>query len=90
MINNDIQTGLRVVSQIPLDQKTYFVNEAALADLGSDNNLAFSYYKGMQVYCVTEKTRYEWEESLTGLLPVSFTYPNNLIVNGVTRTVNLT
>jgi hypothetical protein len=80
---NDIQTGLRVVSQIPLDQKTHFANETILQDLGPNDNLAFTYYEGMQVYCVLEKSRYEWVESPIGLLPVSFTYPNNLIINGV-------
>ena len=83
MNNNDVQTGLRVVSQIPLDEKTHFLSEEDLKNLGINNNLAFTYYEGMQVYCVAEKTRYIWEESHTGLLPVSFTYPNNLIVNGV-------
>lgn len=83
MNNNDVQTGLRVVSQIPLDEKTHFLSEEDLKNLGINNNLAFTYYEGMQVYCVAEKTRYIWEESPTGLLPVSFTYPNNLIVNGV-------
>lgn len=47
MNTNDVQTGLRVVSQIPLDEKTHFASEAALKNLGTDNNLAFSYYKGM-------------------------------------------
>lgn len=80
---NDVQIGLRVVAQIPLDQKTYFVSEDTLKDLGPEDSLAFTYYKGMTVYCVLEKSRYEWTESTTGLLPTSFTYPSNLIVNGV-------
>lgn len=88
MNTNDIQTGLRVVSQIPLDQKLYFANETALSNLGSNNNLAFTYYQGMQVYCVTEKTRYEWVDTAVTagpyLMPSNFTYPANLVVNDIT------
>jgi hypothetical protein len=83
---NDIPTGLRVPAQVPLDAKLYIANEASLMNLGISNNLAYTYYQGMTVYCVLEKRRYEWREGLlgeVGLLPIGFTYPTPLIINGV-------
>lgn len=83
---NDIPTGLRVPAQVPLDAKLYVASEASLLNLGIASNLAFTYYQGMIIYCVAERKRYEWREGAigeVGLLPVGFTYPNPLIVNGV-------
>lgn len=81
---NNIPIGLLVPAQIPLDVKVYCPNEATLANLGTNNNKAFSYYEGMIVYCVAEKKRYEWKEALPdlgqGLLTENFVYPNNLQV----------
>ena len=84
---NDIPAGLRVPAQVPLDTKVYKLSQAVLADLGENNNLAYTYYKGMVVYCVAERTEWEWREPLNsseiGLLPSNFTYPSGLIVGGV-------
>lgn len=83
---NDIATGLRVPAQIPLDAKLYIQNEATLANLGTSNNLAFTYYKGMIIYAVEEQTRWEWREVVgleVGLLPSNFTYPDSLVVFGI-------
>lgn len=83
---NNIPTGLIVPAQIPLDAKLYVADEASLTNLGVSNNLAFTYYEGMIVYCVAEKTRWEWREGAVGeigLLPTGFTYPSPLIINGV-------
>lgn len=83
---NDIPVGLRVPAQAPLDAKLYIADEPSLINLGISNNLAFTYYQGMVVYCVAEKRRWEWREGLlgeVGLLPTSFTYPPILVVNGV-------
>jgi hypothetical protein len=83
---NNIPTGLLVPAQVPLDAKLYVANEASLLNLGVSNNLAYTYYAGMVVYCVAEKRRYEWREVVgpeLGLLPVSFTYPSPLVVNGI-------
>ena len=82
----DIPVGLRVPAQVPLDAKLYIADEASLMNLGISNNLAFTYYEGMIVYCVLERRRYEWRVGgigEVGLLPIGFTYPNPLIVNGV-------
>lgn len=84
----NIPTGLRVPAQIPLDIKTIALNETVLSNLGDNNNLAFTYYNGLKIYCVEEKTTYIWREvevgeENTGLLISDFTYPNNIVVNNI-------
>ena len=84
---NDITTGLRIPSLIPLDVKLYTTSKANLLDLGVNNNLAYTYYLGMRVYCATEREIWEWRQELipteNRLLPTNFTYPNGLIVNDI-------
>lgn len=86
---SNIPTGLKVPTQIPLDVKTIALSESVLSNLGTNNNLAFTYYEGLKVYCVEEGTTYIWKEvqsgeENTGLIPSDFTYPDNLIVFGIT------
>lgn len=85
---NDITSGLRIPSQEPLDLKTYCLSQAILANLGVMNNLAFTYYEGMIVYCVAEKSKWLWREveigeTGSGLRTTNFTYPAGLSNNGV-------
>ena len=83
---NNILTGLSVTSQVPLNKKEYIINENALKDLGTNNNLAYTYYKGLRVICQEERTEYEWKEMElgdVGLLASNFIYPDGLIVDGV-------
>lgn len=85
---NDILTGLKTASQQPLDAKLYSLSESALEDLGANSNLAYTYYKGMRVYCAEEQSTWEWrevqeEEDEDPLLDIGFIYPSNLTVNGV-------
>ena len=84
---NDIPTGLRVPSQIPLDIKEYFATLADIMDLGTNNNKAFTYYKGFRAYCVENDNIYIWREAVPelgpGLLPSNFTYPNETECFGV-------
>ena len=84
---NDIPTGLRVPSQIPLDIKEYFATLADMLDLGTNNNKAFTYYKGFRAYCVENDKIYIWREAVPelgdGLLPNNFTYPNGTECFGV-------
>ena len=84
---NDIITGLRTVNQQPLDAKLYALSESQLESLGIGNNLAYTYYKGMRVYCANERTIWEWRQpdnpGETGLLPSHFVYPTGLIINGI-------
>ena len=80
---SNIPTGLKINSQIPLDIKGYALNEATLAYLGVDDNLAFTYHEGLRVVCIEERKAYEWREvgvgeENTGLVAVDFTYPNSL------------
>lgn len=84
---SNIPLGLKITTQIPLDAKTIVNSEAVLSNLGFNNNLAFTYYDGMVVTCQLEKTDWQWREvvgSEVGLLATNFTYPNNIVVNGIT------
>jgi hypothetical protein len=81
----DIATGLRVPLQIPLDSKQIITSEALLSNLGIGDNLAYTYYDGLVVTCLEERTNYEWRQALVGeigLLPNNFVYPENWIVFG--------
>ena len=83
-----IPLGYKIPSQIPLDAKTYIQNETLLSDLGLNNQLAFTYYKGLLINCIDENTKYEWNEVTiendgTGLLDNNFQYPSNHIVFGI-------
>lgn len=84
---NDIPTGLNVPSQIPLNIKEYFATLADLLNLGTDNQKAFTYYKGFRAFCVENNNIYIWKEALpelgAGLLPSNFTYPNGTQCYGV-------
>jgi len=78
--------GLRVQTQIPLNVKEYAESEDALKNLGANNNLAFTYEKGLIVYCIEEGTRWEWKEmevNDVGLIPSNFIYPDNIITFGI-------
>jgi len=81
---SDIATSLRVTTQLPLDHKRFSISEAELADLGDDNNLAYTYYDNLKVFCWDEKTEWVWREvetgeEDTGLLGSDFTYPNGIV-----------
>ena len=76
----NIPTGLKVPSQIPLNTKEYVKNEAELANLGLDDNKAFTYHDQLEVVCIEEKKTYLWREvelgeENTGLVTEDFTYP---------------
>ena len=58
----NIPTGLKVPSQIPLNTKEYVKNEAELANLGLDDNKAFTYHDQLEVVCIEEKKTYLWRE----------------------------
>ena len=80
---SNIPTGLKITSQIPLNSKEWVKDEATLAYLGVDDNLAFTYHDQLEVLCLAEKTLYIWREvqpgeENTGLVPLDFTYPNDL------------
>lgn len=83
----NIPLGLKITSQIPFDYKSYVLNEDVLKNLGTNNNLAYTYHKGLIVYCALENTRYEWREApiddSSGLLTSNFIYPDGLIVNSI-------
>jgi len=82
---NNLPIGLRVQTQIPLDVKQYIQNETELSNLGVEDNLAFTYVKGLIIYCVEEGTRWEWKPSLGsgGLLTSDYVYPSGVITFGI-------
>lgn len=80
---SNIPTGLKITSQIPLNVKEYCLNESTLSYLGVDDNLAYTYHKGITILCIEQNTIWQWREVLpgeenTGLIPVDFTYPSDL------------
>ena len=84
----NIPTGLKITTQIPLNVKEFISDEATLANLGTNNNLAYTYHDRLRVYCFQEKTTFVWREvqigeENTGLVSVDFVYPNNYVVYGI-------
>lgn len=82
---NNIQLGLNIPSQIPLDIKNWISNEETLSNLGINDNLAFTYVKGMIIYCIEEGSRWEWKPTLGsgGLLLTDYTYPSGVTTFGI-------
>ena len=81
---SDIATSLRVTTQLPWDHKRFSVSELELSNLGTSNNLAFTYYDGLKVFCWQQKTEWIWREvkpgeENTGLIASDFTYPNGVV-----------
>jgi hypothetical protein len=76
---NDFPTGLNVISQSPLDQKTYFRTLSELSFLGLNNNKAFTYYDRMVVFCAENEKNYIWKERENvidvGVVLNDFIYP---------------
>lgn len=84
---NDIPTGLRVPAPAPLDAKLYVLTYSSLQSLGVSNSLAYSYYKGMVVYCVETDMYYKWRPKQgveLGTLATDFVYPIPFISNNIT------
>ena len=83
----DIASGLYVPKQVFLDAKNNVASESTLSYLGVDNNLALTYPKGIVIKCSLEGSYWEWRErSITdgsGLISTDYTYPANVIVDGV-------
>ena len=85
---SEIITGLYIPAQISLDPKAYCISESVLSSLGNSSALAFTYFDGLTVKCQLEKTIWEWREvkigeENTGLVPIDFVYPINIIVAGI-------
>ena len=82
-LSNDIPTKLRVPAQLALDAKSVVTTLSELQTLGTNNNLAYTYYKGMKVLCSENLKVYMWrpveEEETGGTLASNFTYPNNIV-----------
>ncbi len=93
---NIILTNLSVGTQVPLDDKLYFLTLVDAGDLGASNARAFSYYEDMEVQVIEDHKKYIWREESTvgetgGLVATSYTYPTGIITEGITygdRTFN--
>jgi len=81
-MNNTIVNKPRFLkSQYPLDIKIISPNTTTLMDLGDNNEFAYSYYNGMEVFVMSNNTKYRWLEwdsngNIPGLLENGFTYPD--------------
>jgi hypothetical protein len=85
---NNIPTGLLVPAQVPLDAKRVVLNNTILQNLGTNNQLAFTYEDGLIVFSVATRESWEWRqvkptEFGIALLPTPFVYPDNYIVAGI-------
>jgi len=85
---NNIPSGLRVQTQIPLDAKINILNESALSNLGESNNLAYTYHDKIVVTCLQEGTTWIWKQveagkENTGLIPIDFVYPFGITAYGI-------
>ena len=82
-LTNDIPTKLRVPAQLALDAKSVVTTLSELQTLGTNNNLAYTYYKGMPVICAENLGLYRWrpakEGETGGTLPSNFTYPAGIV-----------
>lgn len=86
----NITDSLNIPTQIPLDYKIWYKTKDDIT-LGEDDYLAYSFYKGMLVYCAEERILYEWttkdsvknSESVK-LFPNNFKYIDDMpTINGV-------
>ena len=82
-LTNDIPTKLRVPAQLALDAKSVVTTLSQLQTLGTNNNLAYTYYKGMEVLCSEDLGIYRWRPAgvgeTGGTLPSNFTYPAGIV-----------
>ena len=82
-LSNDIPTKLRVPAQLALDAKSVVTTLSQLQTLGTNNNLAYTYYKGMTVLCSENLNVYKWRPAEVGetggTLASNFTYPAGII-----------
>ena len=84
---NNIPNGLLINAQVPLDPKSTINTLANLADLGTDNVLAFTYYEGLRIYCEEDRNWYIWRETkagdVNGVLGTDHTYPASYVSYGI-------
>ena len=76
----------KMAGQAPLDAKMMVNKLSDLLDLGEDNNKAFTYHRGMIVFCHEAKNFFIWidefPENIYKLLPTDFQYPNGAVYDG--------
>jgi hypothetical protein len=85
---SNIIKSLSVSGQFVLNNKLYFIDLESMRNLGLNNNLAYTYYKGMIVFCLETKKEYIWDEKntiiyLPGVLSTDFVYADGTISNEI-------
>jgi hypothetical protein len=82
---SDLIKALNVAGQFILDNKLYFLTLDDMRNLGLNNNLAYTYYEGMEVFCLQTFKKYYWKERTTqiGVLYQDFTYESGVIANNI-------
>ena len=86
MAYTSLPNGLLINAQANLNPKVQFATVTELADLGTANVLAYTYYDSMLVYCVKDKDWYIWREKQvydsSELVVGNFTYPASYVSFG--------
>jgi len=87
-----LSEGWHLLSQTPIDDRIILSTYNELLDLGVDNVKAFRYYEGLKIFVLENESEYIWTESVEGVLPTPYTYPNSIVTNGTdysNKTFNL-
>lgn len=92
MASNPLIAGFKVIKQEPLDGTSISFTLATLANLGTNNQLAYTYHDGRRILCLEDRKLYEWREvgsilsqydETGGLISGNFTYPANVVAFGI-------
>lgn len=80
---SDVAQSYRIGGQAPLDSKNLVNKLSDLKDLGTNNFKAFTYYRGMVIFCNETKTWYTWVDvfvpNMPKLLQNDFEYPSGSV-----------
>jgi len=85
----DLTTGIRPITQTPLNPKEHFQTLQEIQDLsGTESSDFYTFYEGMIAYVANNEYAYIWRErkvSETGIsvMAQDYTYPSTPIVDGI-------
>lgn len=89
MASDIITNSLAIGTQLPLNGATFIKTLAELQTLGTSNAKAFTYHEDMVIHVVENHNDYVWREATApdetgGVLASNYTYPDNIVVDGIT------
>lgn len=87
-----LSEGWHLLSQTPIDDRIILSTYNDLLNLGVNDVNAYRYYEGLKIFVLENESEYIWTESIEGVLTTPFTYPSNIITNGINysnKTFNL-